>query len=293
MILELKTNKASAKIDSIGAQLISLRDTKGTEYIWQRNPDVWKNCSPILFPIIGNCRENKTFIEGSLYEIPKHGPCKTTSFHLADQTDSSASFVITHEDFPEGCYPYHFRLLVSYQLQEQVLTMTLTVQNLDSREIFYCIGLHPGITCPLYEGETFEDYVIRFSEKQPFGYRHYDLEHLQFDMTQEYPFPGDGISIPLKHSLFSQDALWFDRITSREVSILNPSTGQGIHTRFPDFETVAFWTATTEDAHYVCIEPWNGSAVCSDEDDDFKNKNHIQQLEKDASKSYSMIFEIL
>lgn len=38
MIVTLKNNGFSAKIDSYGAQLISLQDPAGTEYIWQRDP---------------------------------------------------------------------------------------------------------------------------------------------------------------------------------------------------------------------------------------------------------------
>ena len=46
MIVTLKNNGFSAKIDSYGAQLISLQDPAGTEYIWQRDPKHWANCSP-------------------------------------------------------------------------------------------------------------------------------------------------------------------------------------------------------------------------------------------------------
>lgn len=49
MILEIKSDKASAKIDSLGAQLISFQDSQDTEYIWQRNPQVWKIVLPYSF----------------------------------------------------------------------------------------------------------------------------------------------------------------------------------------------------------------------------------------------------
>ena len=52
MIVKLENSLLTAGIDTMGAQLISLKDSSGTEYIWQRDPAVWKNCSPILFPIV-------------------------------------------------------------------------------------------------------------------------------------------------------------------------------------------------------------------------------------------------
>lgn len=293
MIISIQNNNLSAKIDTLGAQLISLKDHRNTEYIWQRNPSVWKNCSPILFPIVGNCRDNKTVIQGRTYEIPKHGPCKTTEFHLSEHSGASAVFSITEKDFPENCYPYPFQLHAGYTLTDHSLQLTLTVSNVSKESVYYCIGLHPGIRCPLYEGEAFEDYVLRFGKNQESGYRRYDTEKLEFDMTREYPFPGAQTDIPLSHDLFLHDAIWFDRPSSKEVALINPSTGHGIATAFEDFDTVAFWTGTSRDAEFLCIEPWNGSAACSDEDQELIHKNHLQELLPDSSRSYTMKFTVL
>lgn len=69
----LENQTMTAQIDSIGAQLISLKSVSGTEYIWQRDPAHWKSCSPLLFPTIGNCRDGKYTLNGQTYTIPKHG----------------------------------------------------------------------------------------------------------------------------------------------------------------------------------------------------------------------------
>ena len=49
MLITIKDSKTTAVVDSTGAQLISLKDASGREYIWQRDPDYWKKCSPLLF----------------------------------------------------------------------------------------------------------------------------------------------------------------------------------------------------------------------------------------------------
>lgn len=46
-------------------------------------------------------------------------------------------------------------------------------------------------------------------------------------------------------------------------------------------------------APFLCIEPWNGSAVYAAEDDEFIHKNHVQALPPKASKSYRMAIRIL
>ena len=52
MLITLTDSKTTAVIDSTGAQLISLKDASGCEYIWQRDAKYWKKCSPLLFPVV-------------------------------------------------------------------------------------------------------------------------------------------------------------------------------------------------------------------------------------------------
>lgn len=293
MIYEIKHAGLTAKIDTVGAQLISLQNAEGTEYIWQRNPEIWSSCSPLLFPIIGNLKDGKTVIEGKTYEMPKHGPTRNIPFHLLKQEESSVTLGITDRDFPDGVYPYDFIFSVTYSLSKDSLSFLIEIKNPASAPISYCIGLHPAIRCPLFPGESFEDYIIRFPELQTTGYRTYDLKHLQFDKSVEHPFPGSGCEIPLTRNLFDIDAIWFDRPNAREASLINPSTGKGIRAEFPDFETVAFWTKPVKEAEYLCFEPWNGSAACSDEDGAFIHKNHLQTLPGGKSQTYRLILTLL
>ena len=45
----LKNDVLTAFIDDSGAELISLKDNNGSEYIWTAE-DVWKRHAPVLFP---------------------------------------------------------------------------------------------------------------------------------------------------------------------------------------------------------------------------------------------------
>ena len=68
---------------------------------------------------------------------------------------------------------------------------------------------------------------------------------------------------------------------------------RGVRAEFPDFETIAFWTKPEDEARYLCFEPWNGSAPCSGEDDDFFHKNHLQKLSGGASRTYRLRLTVL
>lgn len=293
MLIILKDSKTTAVIDSIGAQLISLKDSAQTEYIWQRDPKFWSKCSPILFPIVGNCRNNRVCLEGELWEIPKHGFCREMDFSVTAQTETKASFQIRDTEETKKFYPYSFRLSLSYRLYDGVLFMEYQVDNTDYRTMYYCLGAHPGFNCPLKDHEAFEDYDLVFEKDETISSMGYDLSRLEFNPHNRTGRLTGSRILPLSRDLFKDDAIYFDRLESRKVSIVNRNTGQGAEVSFPGFDTVAFWTPYPAEAPFVCIEPWNGSAVYATEDDQFINKNHVQTLSPGNAKNYGLSIRIL
>lgn len=293
MIITLNNKYVSASVDSLGAQLISLKDAGGKEYIWQRDPAFWKNCSPLLFPAIGNSRDGKTIFDGEWYEMPKHGFCKDTDFEVTHQTETSACFSIHATEETKKVYPYDFTLSLTYTLTDDGLFMDYRVTNPEDRDISYCIGAHPGFVIPLEDGEAFSDYQLEFDQVEHTSSVVYDLENHQFDMTHRLPLLDGTNVLPLSYGLFDNDALFFDELKSRKVSIVNPATKKGVEVDYSGFETVAFWTPDHKEAPFVCVEPWNGSAICSNEDDEFLHKNHVQILKPGASKDYHLGIRIL
>ncbi|ADL05599.1 aldose 1-epimerase family protein [Lacrimispora saccharolytica] len=293
MLVTLHDTKATAVIDSIGAQLLSFKDSAGTEYIWQRDPEFWSKCSPLLFPIVGNCRNNQTRLEGRTWEIPKHGFCREADFAVTQQAKTSAAFEIRDTEETKRFYPYSFRLSLSYTLIDGSLYMEYQVFNTEERTIYYCLGAHPGFNCPMENGASLEDYDLVFEKEETISSMVYDCKNLEFN-------PGNRISrlkesriLSLNRELFKDDAVYFDDLKSRAVSIINRNTGRGVEVSFPGFETVAFWSPYPGEAPFVCVEPWNGSAIYATEDDEFIHKNHVQTLKPGKAKSYGLSIKIL
>lgn len=293
MLVTIQDSKTTAVIDSFGAQLVSLKDSSGKEYIWQRDPSIWSRCSPLLFPAVGNSRNDKTMFEGVWYEIPKHGFCKETDFKVVHQSSDSASFEITDTETTKTMYPYEFCLTLTYSLNDGVLSMDYKVDNLDSRPIYYCIGAHPGFICPLEDGEQFEDYVLEFEQEETASCTVHNMEKQEYDHSRHILLIDHSRRLPLDYHLFDNNAVFFETINSRKVSLVNPKTNRGVEVAYPDFETIAFWTPDHINAPFLCIEPWNGSAICSDEDDEFTHKHHVQKLELGESRSYHLGVKIL
>lgn len=293
MIITIHDSKTTASIETLGAELISLKDALGKEYMWERAPEVWSRCSPLLFPVVGNCRNGKTKFGGVWYEMEKHGFCKTSEFTVTNQTETSASFQLTASDETRKCYPYDFILTLTYTLHDGILSMDYSVKNPGDKDMFYLIGAHPGFVCPLEEGESFEDYCLEFEQEENTASMPYDLNHMQFDSTARRFKLENTKVLPLNYELFYDDAIFFEDIHSRKVSLVNPSTRKGVEVDFSGFDTVAFWTPYDKPSKFVCIEPWNGSGIRDDEDDNFENRHHVQILKPEEEKTYHMGIRIL
>lgn len=283
----------TAVINSVGAELISLKNASDKEYMWQKDPEFWTGCSPLLFPAIGNSRNGKTIIEDTWYDMPKHGFCRGIDFQIKHQEASSVTFWISDSEHTKTMYPYSFYLSLTYTLKEDGISMDYLVKNQEDRAIYYSLGAHPGFRCPMEEGERFEDYQLEFEHNETLSALVYDLEKLQFDRNTQVPILKNSRILPLNYRLFDQDAVYFDNITSRKVSLVHSVTKKGVEVSYPSFSSVAFWTPTKKDAPLLCVEPWNGSAICSDEDDEFIHKHDIQKLEMGETKAYHLRIKIL
>lgn len=293
MMITIQDSKTSAVIDTTGAQLVSFQDASGKEYIWQRNPAYWKNCSPLLFPAIGNSRNGKTKFDGTWFDMPKHGFCKESVFEVSAQSDTSTSFRLTANDKTRLHYPYDFVLTLTYRLEDGVLSMIYEVENTGCRDLPYCLGAHPGFNCPMEDGAVFEDYQLEFELEEDTRSIVYDLKAMQFDVDRHRVTLKNTRILPLRYDLFDDDAVYFDSIRSRKVALVHTQTKRGVEVSYPGFSTVAFWTPDGKQAPLLCIEPWNGSAIRSDEDDEFLHKHGVQILSAGEKKTHLLQIRML
>ena len=261
-VIELKNDKISAAFKTMGAELTSLKDTEGTEYLWQGNPDYWSGQAPVLFPIIGCLRNGTASVSGDkTCSFGRHGIARRKEFTLISSTEDKAVFSLKADEETKKQYPFDFELQMTYELDGQKLKITHTVINHDSIPMPFCVGGHPAFNCPISEGEDFEDYVVEF----------------------EYPETADCALL---------DALIFDQLKSRKVSLKHKDQEKGICVSFPDFDYLGVWSSAN-DGPFVALEPWSGTSTCTDEDDVFEHKRGIKTLQPGEETSLSFTIEIL
>lgn len=283
----------SATIDSMGAELKSFKDPNEKEYVWYSDPEHWMRSSPLLFPTIGNVRNNKTIINGQEYPMEKHGFCKDSEFQVIAQEEHKITFSLSDNENTHKSYPFSFELRLTYTLNGKELQMTYEVYNKDTQDMIYHIGAHPGFNCPLEENEVFSDYILEFDEEESMETYVYDLDNLCFFATPRKLQENKGTTVHLNAKLFDQDALYFYHTNSHGVTLKNPETGKGIRMDYPDFASIAFWTPIGGKAPFLCLEPWNGSGIFEDEDDNFASKRDIQTLAPQSKAAYELKLTIL
>ena len=255
----------TAKIRLTGAQITSLVTPGGRELIWQGDPAIWPQHSTILFPVCGTAKDDQVIIDGAAYPMGKHGFTKVAPFRVVRQGGDFVELVYEDDEATRACYPFRFAFRVTYTLFEGGYTTTFLVENLDERPMPFCLGGHPGYTCPLEDGAAFEDYRIVFDEKESGVHALLDGRGMIAGWEQLEGFC-DARELPLDYAVFDKyDTLLFRDLRSRGVKLVHKDTGRGLRMTFPKLPALALWTATGKRAPYLCIEPWLGLPASADE----------------------------
>ncbi len=292
MIYEIRNDTFTAQVDSLGAQLISLKNAENFEYIWTGDPSYWKGRAPVLFPMVGALREGKAKIGGEWFQMGQHGLARHREFSPVNQEDGRISLCLSSDFETKKQYPFAFSLTVTYTLLENGIETGFSVKNTGDKVMPFAIGGHPGFNLPVNETAAFEDYVILFEEPETqrcpaivMGKGLIDPGKTAFTLENQR-------EIPLRHSLFYEDALIFENLRSSKVQLVNPKTGRGVEMDFSGFPMLGIWSAQN-DGPYVCLEPWTGCATRTDEDDTFEQKKGMTFLPAGGTAEFSFSTKIL
>lgn len=289
MVTTIKSNGITAKIDSLGAQLKSIQNGDGVEYLWQGDPKYWGGQAPVLFPIVGALRDGKTEIEGNVYEMKRHGFARGMEFTLVEQQENKTVFSLRASEETRKRYPFDFELRIVYSVENGRLKNEYVVFNHDERPMPFVVGGHPAFLCPVTEGESFEDYVVEFEQAETAGCPAVNMATGLIDFGNRRRVLDNEKTIALRHDLFYQDALIFDSLNSRKVSLYSKVSGRGVEMDFPGFDYLGVWSAAN-DGPFVALEPWTGCATCEDEDNVMEHKRNMTKLQ--PGETFSVAFTV-
>ncbi|MBN2557744.1 MAG: aldose 1-epimerase family protein [Clostridia bacterium] len=256
MIITIENEFLVVKIDSIGAELRSIRkkgDPDGIEYLWQKNPDVWERQAPLLFPVIGRLKDEEYTFEGKSYRMQIHGFARFAEFGSAKSGGGSVVFRTgeTVETLKE--YPFAFGLSVAYRLEGSKIIKEHNIKNKGEKPMPYEIGGHEGFNLALFEGEEMEDYYIGFPGEERIRTHTTDKDIMLEKETKEVSL--DEGRLYLSPEVFKDDALILEGLRKNKVYLGNTMNGRGVVVEFDDFKYLGIWTKYMR-ANYICIEPW-------------------------------------
>ncbi|MBQ7453811.1 MAG: aldose 1-epimerase family protein [Selenomonadaceae bacterium] len=276
MLHSLKNNILKISVAERGAELKALTElADGTEYLFDSDPVWWKYSSPILFPIVGKLVNNKYRAEGKEYTLPGHGFGRTSDFWLVDGTDDTLTFALESNAATLKVYPYRFRLEISYKLIGKEVKFIWKVINTDDKTIYFSIGAHPAIRCPISYRENFDDCYLKFNKPEKSS----RIPLLTSGPLSRDRIPTlDGTELDLNYELFKGDALVFDDLKSDEISLCSRKSKKSLTIRAKDFPYWGIWTPDKGGAPFICIEPWHGHADYFDFTGELKDKEGIRAL---------------
>ena len=273
----------SAIIHSKGAELVSLKNTKGRAYIWGGNSEFWGKHSPILFPIVGTLKGNHYRYNNQKYQLPRHGFARDMPFELIEKTDSKVTFSLKASTETKIIYPFDFELQISYTLEENGLSVGYKIFNATNESMPFSIGAHPAFALP----ETFESYTLAFEFNEEL--KSYILEN---DLLSDNSFKVilHKNKLPLTYSLFENDALIFKEIQSKRITLLeNEKPILTIH--YSDFKNFGIWTKIN--APFICLEPWLGYSDTYESSGNINEKEGIQFVGANSAFLCTFKIEIL
>jgi galactose mutarotase-like enzyme len=255
-ILENKFVKIEVK--QKGAELCSFFDKENAvEHLRQADSTVWGRHAPILFPLVGQVEDGGYVAEGSTYKMGQHGFARDNDFSLLVEESDTLIFELKSSEEIKNLYPYDFSLRVKYVLQESKLIITYSVENIDSKEMFFNLGAHPGFIVPFNKKESFSDYYLEFSENETLD-RILLSEKGLVNGERTVSYLNNESQIQLSESLFDEDALVFEGVKSEYISIRSTKTNRILKFGLGDFPFLGIWSKPKANAPFVCIEPWYG-----------------------------------
>lgn len=279
-MLEIQSTKHGAELTSIKLNGIE-KLHQGSEILDETGKPYWGRHAPILFPIVGKLKDNKTQINGNICEMTQHGFARDMDFEELGNN----KYLLKSNPETLKKYPFKFELYVEYLIKENELTTQYTVINKDENEMLFGLGGHPAFICDYSSG----DYELEFGDKE---------KSIEFYKLQDGLIKKESITsilednkIKLNKDIFNEDAIIMKNISSNKVILKNKKENKTeLEFNFEGFPYLAIWSK--KGAPFVCIEPWQNHTDSVESNGIFSEKENILKLKKDEKFTckYKVIF---
>lgn len=283
----IRNGQFAARISTHGAELHSIQDAKGKEYLWQGDETTWTDHAPVLFPYIGRFTDGRYSYQGADYSMQIHGLAMYSEFTVTEESDSRITFALADNEETRKQYPFSFCFEVTYEWIGNRLEVLYRVKNTGTDPMYFAVGGHPGFCVPFEEGECFEDYQIEFSDsrKDADSGKQCGQKPKKVEFSEDcYVLPVQPSSrryianpLPLKHDLFDEDAIVMED-AGDTVTLRSRKSGKSITVHFPKMDYLGIWHWPKAAVPYVCLEPWSSLPSRKDIVEDLEKKEDMLKI---------------
>ncbi|MBK7964933.1 MAG: aldose 1-epimerase family protein [Bacteroidetes bacterium] len=282
----LENEKVKIAVMPLGAELCSLYHKQHRlQYLWQAG-DAWTKHSPVLFPIVGQLKNNEYIHQQKKYTLPRHGFAREKKFSVFEQKENQITFRLSDDEQTQKNYPFTFHFDIQYQLIKSEIIITYSVTNTGTDKMYFSVGAHPAFRVPLDLRDTYDDYYLEFDQEEQSG-----QWPLKDGLIEVAPIPFfNSQKIYLTKEIFSNDALVFKKINSNKVHLHSNKHQHGISVTVNQCPFLGIWAA--KGADFLCIEPWQGIADGVQATGEIAEKEGILGLEAGKNYQYRWAIEL-
>lgn len=269
-MIEIKTKSQGAELTSIkhnGREILH----QGERVKDQNGKAFWSRYAPILFPMVGKLKDNKTLIAGNEYHMTQHGFARDMDFEIIKKEKNEHKYKLIYSEETLAKFPFKFELYVTYKVKEDTLEVIYNVINVDDKEMLFGIGSHPAFICD-YSSGNFE---LEF-EKEETDIQFYKLTEGLINNSSSENILHDN-KIQLNKNIFDEDAIIMKKIKSNKIKLVNTLEQKDmLEFDYTGFPILAIWAK--QGAPFVCLEPWFNTADSITTDGNFESKDNILRL---------------
>ncbi|MCL1901431.1 MAG: aldose 1-epimerase family protein [Firmicutes bacterium] len=260
------------KVGSIehGAELVHvIFKESGKDFLWQKG-DLWQRQSPVLFPVVGNLKDDKLNVGKKSFNMTSHGFARDMEFSIIKKDTTSITYLLTQNEQTHKIYPYNFNLYVTYTLKRHTLDVNFEIENTQDTKMYFSIGAQPAFNCNVEYG-AFSDYFIEFEKEETAEiYRKKDLLE-----TKGTLFLKNANILELNTGIFKNGALIFKNLKSTFIRLKSKVSENYVKVCFKDFPTLIIWSKGDK---FVALGPCLGRDDSVNFSGDISKKDQIIEL---------------
>ncbi|MCH7628876.1 MAG: aldose 1-epimerase family protein [Proteobacteria bacterium] len=287
-LIEITSGDLTARVNPLGAELWSLTDAQGREYMTDADPAFWSGRAPLLFPIVGALAQDRLRLDGQDYTLLKHGFARRSTFAPVETAPGHARFRLTDSPATRAAYPFGFVLEMGFALEGWTLAMEARVFNPNATDLPFSFGFHPAFAWPLPGasglGADKAAHKLVFEAEEPQDVRRIGKADGLL-LPEGEPTPVVGGELALHEDLFRADAVIWTDLASRALSY-GADGGAWLDLAFPDCPMLGVWQVPG--ARYICLEPWAGLADPQGFGGDFRDKPGVVLLPPGETARFRM-----